>query len=59
MTALAVVGSVAILAGCALKALQMWLRHREKKLEHAPLAQMQSQLDAIEARMVAGAMRGR
>ena len=56
-SALAVVPSVAILAASALKGLQMVLAHREKKFEHAPLAQMQAELTALKSQMLATAMK--
>jgi hypothetical protein len=49
--------SVALVVGGGLLALRMWLQHASKKLEHAPVADMQRKLDDIEQRLMAGAMR--
>jgi len=54
--AAAVVPSVAILAGCALKGLGMWLAHREKKFEHAPLAHLEAKLSELENRLLSRSM---
>lgn len=55
--AAAVVPSVAILAGCALRGLRMVLAHRERKLEHAPLAELQAKMNELETRVLASALR--
>lgn len=57
--AAAVVPSVAIMAGCVLQGLRMYFAHSSKKLEHAPVAELQTRLSELETRLLAGAMRGR
>lgn len=54
--AIAVVLSVGLVVGAALKGLEMVLRHKEKKFEHLPLAQMQTKLDELENRILGRAM---
>ena len=51
--ALAVVPSVAIVALAGLRALGMWLAHREKKLAHAPISELAAKIDALESRGLA------
>lgn len=49
MTAsLAALLSVAFVSTSGLLGLRMWLRHREKKLEHEPLVELQRRLERIE-----------
>ena len=55
--ALAVVPSVAIVSLAGLKALGMWLAHRERKFEHAPVAQLAAKLDELENKLLGMAMR--
>lgn len=57
MLPLAVLGSVVSVCVASLLALRWVLAHREKKLEHAPLLEMQAKLDSLEQRMVSGAFR--
>lgn len=59
MLAAAVAFSVACVCGCGLVALRWTLAHREKKLEHAPLAEMQRKLDGLESQILAGALNRR
>ncbi len=57
--AVAVVSSVAILAGCGLRGLAMVLAHREKKFEHLPLVKLEAKLDELENKLLSRAMSGR
>ena len=59
MLAAAVAFSVACCCGSGLLALRWTLAHREKRLEHAPLAEMQRKLEALESQLLAGAMQRR
>lgn len=57
MDPFAVVPSVALVVGGGLLALRMWLTHQAKRLEHAPLAEMEAKLAELEQRLVSGAFR--
>ena len=48
MTDLAPVGSVAVLAVSALLGLRMVLKHRERKVEHAPVADLEKRITELE-----------
>ncbi len=48
------VGGVAALG---FRGFRLFLAHREKKLEHEPVARLQQRIDEIESRLLAGAMR--
>jgi outer membrane murein-binding lipoprotein Lpp len=54
--AAAVVPSVAIVAGCSLRALAMFLAHKEKKLLHAPIAHLEQKMTDLENRLLSRAM---
>ena len=55
--AIAVVLSVALVAGAALKGLSMVLAFKSSKMVHEPLAQMQAKLNELERVILNGAMR--
>ena len=55
--AIAVVVSVALVAGAALKGLQMVLAYRSAKVQHAPIAHLEAKMNELEQRLLAGAMR--
>ena len=57
VAAIAVVVSVALVAGAALKGLQMVLAYRERKVVHAPIAHLEAKMNELEQRLLAGAMR--
>ncbi len=54
--ALAVVPSVAIVAGCSLVALRMVLAHKAREVVHAPIAQLEQKLNELENRILQRAM---
>ena len=57
VAAIAVVVSVALVAGAALKGLQMVLAYRERKVVHAPIAHLEAKMNELEQRLLSGAMR--
>lgn len=57
MDPLAVVPSVALVVGGGLLALRMYLAHKSKGFEHAPLAKMEAKLAELEQRLLSGAIR--
>ncbi len=53
--------SAALIAGAvcfvAFRAFEKYLEHREKKFTHEPIEQLQARIDALESKLLAGAMR--
>ncbi len=57
MIEIALLASVTVVCVTALGSLQMVLKHREKRFEHAPLAEMERKLSDLESRLLNSAMR--
>ena len=57
--AIAVVLSVALLAGATLKGLQMVLAFRAREVVHAPIADLERRIQEMESKLLARAMGGR
>ena len=56
MIAATVVASVAVVCASGLVALRWVLAHREKKLEHEPIAALQMKMNDLENRLLSSAI---